>query len=179
MVAPDGWDSSGIPVSPRELGCRRRSPYRPLQDPEGAQTSRVEQRLGLAHPAAGGQGGQVGGRRTAVGPGPPALAHQLVDAVGPEELGLGAVQVGGADGGQLVHADLHRDVLTAQLAQRMAAAAVADVGPQPLVRRIGESNRGVRFGNNLLGYPVAGIGRVTNYSSVMRTPRQTARTPIP
>src|SRR5690606_15355714 len=82
----------------------------PLEDGEPAEAGRVEQGVGLGHPAAGRDGGQVAD----VGPlppGPAGLLDQLVDAVGPQPLGLGGAGVGLAHQGELVDRHLAGDVL--------------------------------------------------------------------
>ena len=55
----------------------------------GAEAGRVEEGVGFVDPAAGGDGGEVGGGPAV--PGGPGLVHQLVDPEGAEPLGLGGL----------------------------------------------------------------------------------------
>src|SRR4051812_29681125 len=65
----------------------------PLSDGEGAEPVGPGERVGLAHTAAADERGGVTGVR-ALGPPPPALLDEVMEAVIDEELGLGANRVG-------------------------------------------------------------------------------------
>src|SRR5690348_14210754 len=98
-----------------------------LGDQESPQTLRVEECVGFGDAAARLQGFQV----TEVGallPCGARRAHEFVDAVGPQPLGLGGQRVGA----ELVEGDVGGDVLGAGRVERVATAAVLSIGPQPL-----------------------------------------------
>ena len=101
----------------------------PLGDEEGAQTVRVEERLGLVDAAAGLEGLEVAKVRP-FGPDPLALSDEFVDAVSSEPLGLG----GGRGGvGELVERDVGGDVgVASRKREGIVAPLVARVRAQSL-----------------------------------------------
>src|SRR5687768_15584254 len=125
---------------PNPRRCVRTRLRRPLEDSEGAEAARVGERLGLGDAAAGLHRVEVADTG-ALGPDPAAFFYELVDAVQAQPVRLRGVA---RRRWELVDGDLARDVLRAQIGERVTSPLVATIRAEPLGPRSGRHrDRGV------------------------------------
>ena len=123
--------------APMPAEMRQKPSAGPLDDEERAEAVRVGERLGLTDATAGADGGQITDRRPLV-PDPPALLHELVDAVSARGTRPGcARRRARRTAASWSTATSRGDVLRARAVERMAAPLVGPIGAQPLAPRAG------------------------------------------